>query len=258
MDKKADTKQTDTGHTFSDLTARTQKIVTAIYMISELIDEHDPLRKDIREMSVVLASLVGDMSIESGSRAKKTITEAQNYIDQIIDRLKVCVSVGLVSDMNFKIVSDYLVFVRDDLNKKYSVLNTHNGHGATFHNKAVQEFVLPKYLTDTQDVRSKETEVSKNQTDSFKKQTPNFVKDRQAPTVQKPQFVREEKKENNDRFERLIGLVGSKGEVSVGDLKNDFPELSEKTLQRMLVRLVETGKLTKTGEKRWSRYSLVS
>ncbi len=241
--------------TMLEIESKTQKIVTALYLVSDLIEEQDPLRKDIRNISVSLSSLVSSMAIESPSQAKKTITEAQNHIDRILNILKVCVSVGFVSDMNFKVISEYLVFVRDDLNQKYGLINSQSLVASSFHNKAIHEFVLPDFIT--KEKFSVPNSVHQNVPKETKKES---VKDIQTKTeTQNTQIIKDTnqgQESNNQRLDKIITIVQSKGEVSVGDVSSEFPEISEKTIQRMLIKLVETGQLTKTGEKRWSRYSL--
>lgn len=239
-----------------EIESKTQKIVTALYLISDLIEEQDPLRKDMRNLSVILSSLIGSLSIESPSKAKKTITEAQNYIDRIQNLLKVCVSVGFVSDMNFKIVSDHLVLVRDDLNKKYSLINSQALSASAFHNKAIHEFVLPDSVIKDGEALKVQKE-AKQPRDLEKPATKN------QPGVETTIPQNLPKKDNNkgqipngQRVEKILSIIKQKGEVSVGDVASDFPEFSEKTMQRMLIRLVEMGTLTKKGEKRWSRYSI--
>jgi len=238
-----------------EIETKTQKIVTALYLVSDLIDESDPLRKDIRNLSVGLSSLVGGLAVESPSKAKKTITEAQNLVDRIQNILKVCVSVGFVSDMNFKIVSEHLVFVRDDLNKKYNLINSQSLIASSFHNRAIHEFVLPDEIV--KDVASDKTE---KQNKPVKTGNETKIKDPVVATKKPENIVKDNinkgQVSNGQRVEKIMSIIRQKGEVSVGDVSVEFPELSEKTMQRMLVRLVETGSLKKTGDKRWSRYSL--
>lgn len=239
-----------------EIESKIQKIVTALYLISDLIYDEDPLRKDIRHLSVSLGSLIGSLAIEAPSQAKKSITEAQNYIDRIQNVLKVCVSVGFVSDMNFKIVSNHLIFLKDDLNKKYALINSQSLAASSFHNKAIHEFVLPDFIV--KDNSQKNTvEVKTNK--AFKQQissgsTPHTPKkDIQEKNIKD---IKMEQHSFGQRVERIIDIIRQKGEVSVSDVSTQFPELSEKTIQRILIRLVEQGSLVKTGEKRWSRYSI--
>ncbi|PIR70281.1 MAG: hypothetical protein COU46_02395 [Candidatus Niyogibacteria bacterium CG10_big_fil_rev_8_21_14_0_10_42_19] len=61
---------------------------------------------------------------------------------------------------------------------------------------------------------------------------------------------------NGVRRERIMEALKQKDWLSVGDLKNHFEGLSEKTIQRDLVHMVGEGVLKKEGDKRWRKYSL--
>ncbi len=69
-----------------------------------------------------------------------------------------------------------------------------------------------------------------------------------SPTVNQPI--------KNDRQVTIINTIKEKGELSIKDLTDVIKGCSEKTIQRELISLVTDGVLYKTGERRWSRYSL--
>jgi hypothetical protein len=256
MDKNSNTFISDR---FVDLQSKTQKIVTALYMVSDLIPAKDPIRKELRFQAVTTSSLLASLAVQSPSRARKTITETQNYIDTIINLLKVSVSVGFVSDMNFKIIVDSLIFVRDDLNQKYALLNKESATSSSFHNRGVQEFVLPDFISKDTSPHTPQKKASEGETPKTK---PVVVKDTRSIILKDKMSVIKDMvvsdKGLSQREERIIAIITEKKEVSVSDVSTEFPEISEKTIQRMLIKLVEEGKLGKTGEKRWSRYSLAS
>lgn len=58
------------------------------------------------------------------------------------------------------------------------------------------------------------------------------------------------------RTERIMSIIRDKGQVSIKDLSDAITDVSEKTIQRELLSLVSQGQISKTGERRWSRYSL--
>jgi predicted HTH transcriptional regulator len=63
-------------------------------------------------------------------------------------------------------------------------------------------------------------------------------------------------KEKNSRQDLILNTIRQRGELSIKDLTEVIKGCSEKTIQRELVSLVNSGTLLKTGERRWSRYSL--
>ncbi len=64
------------------------------------------------------------------------------------------------------------------------------------------------------------------------------------------------KKDKSDRKEAILSILSSKGPVDIKDLSTLIRDVSEKTIQRELQSLVEEGRVSRTGERRWTRYSL--
>lgn len=61
---------------------------------------------------------------------------------------------------------------------------------------------------------------------------------------------------SKDRREGVLSVIKEKGEASIKDISTRFREVSEKTIQRELVALVQSGVVAKRGERRWSVYYL--
>lgn len=84
-----------------------------------------------------------------------------------------------------------------------------------------------------------------------------------APVVPKPatkghikDIPDEPRAHVKDRREAVLSVIRAKKSVSIKDISTMVRGVSEKTIQRELGRLVETGIVLKTGERRWSVYSL--
>jgi len=61
----------------------------------------------------------------------------------------------------------------------------------------------------------------------------------------------------NERREQILKLLEEKGSVYIKDLSLLIRDVSEKTVQRELQALVQEGRVTREGERRWTRYSPV-
>lgn len=59
-----------------------------------------------------------------------------------------------------------------------------------------------------------------------------------------------------DRQEAVLSIIRNKGSVSIKDISTMIRGVSEKTIQRELMALIESGIVLKQGERRWSVYSL--
>jgi DNA-binding transcriptional ArsR family regulator len=59
-----------------------------------------------------------------------------------------------------------------------------------------------------------------------------------------------------DRRDTIMSVIKNKGVASIKDISTVILGVSEKTIQRELLSLVESGLVIKKGERRWSTYSL--
>lgn len=59
-----------------------------------------------------------------------------------------------------------------------------------------------------------------------------------------------------DRREAVMSVIQSKGSASIKDISTLIRDVSEKTIQRELSALVDSGTIIRRGERRWSVYSL--
>jgi hypothetical protein len=59
-----------------------------------------------------------------------------------------------------------------------------------------------------------------------------------------------------DRQEAILSVIKNKGTASIKDISTLIRGVSEKTIQRELILLIEAGFVSKQGERRWSTYSL--
>ncbi len=60
------------------------------------------------------------------------------------------------------------------------------------------------------------------------------------------------------RGEQIYAIIKDKGEVSIKDISSMLTNVSEKTIQRDLMTLIEKGQIVKDGERRWSRYKILT
>ncbi len=60
----------------------------------------------------------------------------------------------------------------------------------------------------------------------------------------------------SDRREVILGAIRNKGRANIKDISIVIRGVSEKTIQRELAALIDAGLVEKSGERRWSLYSL--
>lgn len=60
-----------------------------------------------------------------------------------------------------------------------------------------------------------------------------------------------------DRRDAVLSIIKTKGSASIKDISSLIRDVSEKTIQRELISLINDGVIAKKGERRWSTYSAV-
>ncbi len=68
--------------------------------------------------------------------------------------------------------------------------------------------------------------------------------------------IKDSKPESPNRQEIIMSLLKKNEELGIKDFVTAITGCSEKTVQRELANMITKGQIKKTGEKRWSRYSL--
>ncbi|MES3032176.1 MAG: hypothetical protein V4699_02965 [Patescibacteria group bacterium] len=233
---------------------KTNKLITALYMVTDIVDKDEPLRNKLRTLG---AEILSDIH--------STPANAHTKITQVMSFLDLSSAVNIISEMNCAILKKEFLELKGSIHKSKHAkpiwleefLEVDRGEGearsplfskhppfAIGQNKSkghagigVQKgSTLLRALSNKKLLLSDTNSIanSKESFDVLKKQRRNIIN-----TIIK----------NNG------------GSATIKDIKmkmdtEDGKSLisSEKTLQRELVSMTKDGVLNRTGEKRWSRY----
>lgn len=237
---------------------KTEKIVTAMYLVTNFLSPDEPLKWDIRQIATKMVRGASSL-IHAAVHDKETRTK--NFAALIIDLdaiFDVAYHAGFISTMNYEILNKEISKLSDVISRYISGLHSKNQHSVDNLSLSHDMFevgtgassyktnVFDKGHTKTQSVFYGTVRDLKNKlfvggkTDKLSEGQNSFKKTNSNP----------------QRREQIIAEVTKKGEVSVKDISAVITDCSEKTLQRELLSLVADGILLKTGERRWSKYSL--
>ena len=201
----------------SNTPQKTEKIASALYLLTSFFSDQEPLKWEIRDLALGLAS----------GRVKDKF----NIASEINSLLSIAKTAGLVSDSNYEIVSQELSKFGQSMESPLKLM--------FLEDRAPEEKALPKA---EQPEMVKDTFVEKRE---LLKPAPKELKEFGAVSVKK-----------NSRQSIIIGLLKRKKEIMIKDVSPLISGCSEKTIQRELLAMVAAGILKKIGEKRWSRYTL--
>lgn len=264
---------------------KTNKLISALYMVTDIMDTVEPIRNKLRTLGI---NIISDINSFSKISLNNNINEVESLLD-------IASSVGIVSEMNYSILrkefnelklsiednikEDNSNWLKDFFEEEACALisvdgqsdisrfnsNKSSNDNATIKNTSIGRVGVQKGSTLLKALS--EIEKSKK-VENLKISNGHSIHGVSSPknqSVGSRSGFDKLKKERRELILRIIkncpigedknGWAGIKDIMQ--ELKNKGQECGEKTLQRELVSMTQDGVLNKTGEKRWSRYSVV-
>lgn len=252
-----------------------QKLITALYMVTDIMDKDEPMRAKLRSLGLDILTDIQGLKDTNNAHSLEAFL---SRIDSVLSHLSIGVTVGMISSMNGNILEKEFSKLRDIIRDSEVFQKPYRGQAS-----------LSDFLRD--DEQPSVYHMSFNPSSGHIRHTPQSsgtrigvqkastlmqaLSDKITPKIPEAQSIpkhREEfdllKKERKDEIILIIKTKNleqnSKGQalgVTITDIKSmaktALKDTSEKTLQRELLSLIEEGVLKKTGEKRWSKYFLV-
>lgn len=252
---------------FMSVSKKSEKIATALYMITDLISEKDPIRYKIREASLSVLSDTRSLAYADTGGLYFQLARIVSRSWEILSFMEVATVAGFISDMNYSILKGAIIdFISDIRNRqKIEGFNTIkdmkliDGQSANLNLK--KDFF---YLNQADENSMAEESNTIHQSTEKAEQKPAIPMRRETPSSivrsrsdMKPRSANpESSSDGTERKNKILALIVDKQDISIKDITQYFKEYSQKTVQRDLLSLVAQGKIKRTGEKRWSRYSM--
>lgn len=256
---------------------KTNKLITALYMVTDILEKDEPLRNKLRTLGT---EIISDMNY--------TPSNICNKISEIMSFLDIASAVNIISSMNCNILK------KEFLELNQSVLSSQGEKEFIDNFKTInrqidlseffrEEFSLnpsrpplirggvnvPPDKGDKGGLKERGNLISKGHTSIGVQKGSTLLKalsDKINPEA-KPHGAQDFNKLKKQRREDIINIIKTiGGNATIKDIKDRAKNLpnktssllscGEKTLQRELVSMVKDSVLNKVGEKRWSRYFL--
>lgn len=258
MDLSDKTQRTEIkGQEGSSIFFRAVGFAKACYLVSSVIKDSEPLKGQIRKVS---NKLIEDMSEfayvqKSAGASQPLLLSAREKFSELVIFLNLAFITQLISKMNYeilkaegdKILVQFDIILGDYV--KVGMLSSDFFAGGQKRDDR-ESLLLPTATTQQVNVPGLQP--------ARADQRVLGIRQTSAPLKDKNGEDAGNSKTSSNRRERILSFMKGKQKLSVGDVANFIKDCSEKTIQRELVDLVEKGLVTKEGERRWSRYTLVS
>ena len=245
-------------NSMSFISKKTEKITTALYMVTDFIPESEPLRLQLRTVAISLMSKTRTLVSRATLAERFEVDEISGLFGDAIAFVELAGTIGLVSQMNSAILLSELNKTATELRALFEVGNyssaLHSGPSGLVLSADLFAVEVPKVVprpvsfTPTSTPENSKGQASPLNVLYTKTHTPE-AKRENSPKVAS---VGMKIARRND----VLSVVKNKGQVTIKDITSLLKDTSVKTAQRELLQLVKEGVLKKEGEKRWSTYKL--
>ncbi len=208
---------------------KTEKLVSAIFLVTNLFKDTESIKWTLRDKATNLLSFVIGSKNNVFLNKLEFIDNLKIKVAETVSLLEVSFAGELISKMNLSVLKDEffnLILELDNLD--YSKKNSIN----SLISKEYFQFKKPET------------------TDNF-----NGIQ-RPAELKEKNVFKEKIDLKRSNRQNLILNLIRKKKELTIKDISEVITDCSEKTIQRELITFISLGILKRTGERRWSKYSL--
>ncbi len=241
---------------------RTEKVVSAICLITNLLSDNDSISWGLRDKSVTILSKLFSVGNQNVFNRPEILAQTTRLIKETASLVEVAALSKLISEMNASIIKKELYSLKNEIE---GLNNTSDVSG---------EFLLSGLFDANLDENSYMAlgDGGSGQFSGHKKQTINikdsakghFYKGQSNQIISSTKRAVGNKLNNSSgnninkdaRKTVIINLFKKNKELTIKDISVAIPDCSGKTIQRELNGLLKDKIIKKEGEKRWSRYYL--
>lgn len=280
---------------FIDCAHKSQKITTAIYMITDLVPNDDPLVQQLRTHAVEVMNTLHLLTTLPQAQRVQVLSEASTFIYGLSSYLHVLHHTAKVSSMNYTLITNELSALQDHLNllltknlpydrkQRSSQVVNEFSFSEDFFRTSSESGDTPSTIKDTPRPSSvsvkdsnkrSEKSVKDTSSDSIKDTSQLRTTKRETDNHASPQATTEKKEKRSTastskghsskktnaakelRHENILKILKQKKDAQIGDITSLITDCGSKTIQRDLIELVNQGLVSKEGDRRWSVYNL--
>jgi len=226
---------------------KTEKITAALYLVSGLLKDDEPLKWELRDRGIDLLSSSFNASSSVPGDRNAVIQSLFTAALETLSLLNVARISNLISEMNHRLlvreIDSIIGMLRDRL--------AQNAENAGY--------VLSESFFKTPDLFSTGFRMA-NRTGAggsmvAKKDSGATSNSGRSETYSANQGQNSSVKKT-ERQEQIMTILKGQSKLTIKDFSKVIADCSEKTIQRELNELVQRGLVIREGERRWSRYSL--
>ncbi len=207
---------------------KTDKLTSALYLITNSLNDNEPLKWRLRKLSLKLLSVISAWSNQSGVQVPVVSEMFFRILEELTTLLNLGRSQAAVSSMNLEVLKNEYLNLAQQLRGQTPFL-------------ALPEAPLDPGLLPRE-------ESKKGDFVELKREVLMFS--------QSPKKEQGQNQKNDDRQSAIVQAMTGKDWLSIKEIAQALPTVSTKTVQRELNALLAKGRVKREGDRRWSRYIL--
>lgn len=218
------------------ITDRIQRITAALYRVTDLLSDKEPLKWTLRDKAINLYDNL--VSVKNTKDKNSLLDDSLKIFTQVVKSLEL-VSAGVcVSNLNFEILKREYLFLKSFIEGKKPDIS--------YDSKMFLELTPPGK-------RKPEIKLSKNGQISTLSGDTGTNDSLAAKNYVNPQEINPQSRKG-----KILNFLKGETAKSVNEVAGAFQgEISEKSIQRDLLDLVKLGKISAIGDKRWRKYEII-
>lgn len=212
---------------------KAENISSAVFLVSDIMSDDGELKTRIKDLALRLIAGCSSINHSSIGDGIRNIHNLEAIALNLSSLFQVSSVSGVVSAMNSSVIREEIKNFIDEL-VSYTKSVQNQALSLIQENTKISE---PNVIATVREPTTAESAAQKNLNGQVATQT---------------------KTTRKDARERIIlEFIKTKDSVNIKDISRNVRGCSEKTIQRELLKMVDTGLIRKTGERRWSRYSYI-
>ena len=227
---------------------KTEKITAALYLVSGLLKDDEPIKWELRDRGIDLLSSSFTASSSVPGDKSGVIQSIFTAALETLSLLNVAKISNLISDMNHKLLVREIDLVVGMLRDRLAQSAEKAGYVLSESFFKTPDLFASGFRLDNRGGGNSGQGDSKGQI--INNQYPIT---KGATSIQGHVSIQEKK---TNRQEAILNVLRTQSNLTIKDFAKVIKDCSEKTIQRELLDLVAKGLIKKEGERRWSRYSL--
>jgi hypothetical protein len=243
---------------------RVKRITTALYVVTDHIDDLENLKRHIRQYATDLLKVSHVPYNANQEELEFRMSFILSYVDAIMSFIEIAFAGRYISEPNTQLLLRELRSLSIHMHHRYQDIVGHlSGQNEIYEDINIQHIFqdTPPNPTPTGSIKkdAKTTKASRSvpasQADTESEKKPKS-KDTDANTQPAGSLASEPMSSREERKEHIIAVISYKQTASIKDIVTHIAGCSEKTLQRDIKDLIAEGRIIKEGSRRWSTYRI--